>query len=261
MSDLANISFDDMETKIMSILWANQGKEYSQFTLFNKLIEDKYDIQNLKCISPDFKAKFLLVLRNLKSRYDDLEINKNNNTFYIKCGNETNSKPNIFEDKEYVYDKTVDNSFPCVEDYIIDNNIEKEFKYVDPFDGNTIFHNLVLLSNVKHIQKLINEDKFQFFIKNKNNQTPIQLSTDINITNIILSGMVNKIYYQNMFLETEVHLLRSKNSILDKKVDECAKELELIKKPKKKNIGYYFFIVLVIAVFLPFFIPIGKTNK
>lgn len=246
MTDLSNITFDDIEVKIMSILWANQGKEYSQYSLFNKLVEDKYDIKNLKSISSDFKSKFLLVVRNLKLRYDDLEFNKNNNTFYIKCGKLDNDDSNTKEE----YSNNIE--FPCVEDFIINNNIEEEFKYIDPFNGNSIYHNIVLYSNIIQIQKLINENKFNFFIKNKNNQIPVDLSTDINITNIILKGMVNTMIDKNIILKTENNALKSKNNELNNNFKTCYDELILLKKPKY-NFGYYFLMGIIMSFIVPLF--------
>ena len=50
--------------------------------------------------------------------------------------------------------------------YIIDNNLSDDINYVDPFDGNTIFHDLVITSNIQKITKLISDGKFDFLVKN-----------------------------------------------------------------------------------------------
>ena len=80
-----NYSTDDIETKIMSILYAHIDKRFSQFALFSKLINDKFPEFADKPIHPSIKAKFLLVLRTLASRYDDIIVTKEHNMFYVVC--------------------------------------------------------------------------------------------------------------------------------------------------------------------------------
>jgi hypothetical protein len=220
-----NYSTDEIETKIMSILYANIDKKFSQFALFSKLINDKFTefANNNKPIHPSIKAKFLLVLRTLASRYDDIIVTKEENTYYVVCltnKDELDKISNYTETEEFGKFTNFTNSVnsanftnstnstnsanlanPTEKDlinyddllnYIIDNNLSDDINYVDPFDGNTIFHDLVITSNIQKITKLIVDGKFDFFIKNKQNKTPIELGTNKTIENYLISKMVDK---------------------------------------------------------------------
>ena len=81
MTSLDQLSLESIETKIMSILYANIDTCFNQFALFDKLIKDKFPENYNTTINPTIKAKFLLVLRNLASRYDDISVVKSNNVF------------------------------------------------------------------------------------------------------------------------------------------------------------------------------------
>lgn len=64
MSDLSEITCQEIENKLMIVLTAFENVRLSLFVLYNKLI-DKYDTNSLR-VSPTFKAKFMLVFRNLE---------------------------------------------------------------------------------------------------------------------------------------------------------------------------------------------------
>ena len=195
MTDLVEISIDNIETNIMSILYSNIDIKFSQFSLFNKLLNDKYDTSYTNFIHPNFKAKYLLVLRNLIAKYDDIIITKENKNYYILCVSDKEKSDNCAEyalNMNYMNDIEIN-----VSKYIVDNDIEKEFKYVDPYDGNTIYHDLVLSNNVDTIEKMIKDDIFNHFVFNKKNQTPLELSNNPLMTNIIVMGIYNKILKEN----------------------------------------------------------------
>ena len=195
MTDLIDTSIDNIETNIMSILYSNIDIKFSQFSLFNKLLNDKYDISSSNFIHPNFKAKYLLVLRNLMSKYDDIVITKENKNYYILCASD---KEKADKCAEYVLNMNDMNDIEInVSKYIVDNDIEKEFKYVDPYDGNTIYHDLVLSNNVDTIEKMIKDDIFNYFVFNKKNKTPLELSNNPLMTNIIVMGIYNKILKEN----------------------------------------------------------------
>ena len=58
MSNLSNISYDKIENDIMIVLYSNIDTIFTQYSLFNKLISDKYDLKNSVSIHPNFKSKF-----------------------------------------------------------------------------------------------------------------------------------------------------------------------------------------------------------
>ena len=218
-----NYSTDDIETKIMSILYANIDKKFSQFALFSKLINDKFTEFTNKPIHPTIKAKFLLVLRTLASRYDDIIVSKENNIYYVVCltnKDELNKVSNYTDTEEFGQFTNFTNlansanlanptekdliNYDDLLNYIIDNNLSEDINYVDPFDGNTIFHDLVITSNVQKITKLIVDGKFDFFVKNKQNKTPIELATNKTVENYLISKMIDKYLFDTLKSKSKI---------------------------------------------------------
>lgn len=190
-TNLEDITFDKLETDIMSVLYTNMDIEFSQYNLFTKLLNDKYDGQ-YSYIHPSFKSKFLLILRNLMSKYDDIQVTKEaNDTYFVVCTSESNAHITIIKNS-YTDDLLKKSDWSETYDYIYDNNMEEYINFVDPFEANTIYHNLVLCQNIKQIQRLIDTDSFNYFIKNKNGKTPIELSESQQITSILSIGLINK---------------------------------------------------------------------
>jgi len=201
LNNLESITFDQIETDIMSVLYANMNTNYSQYSLFSKLLSDKYDVKHSAQIHPNFKSKFLLILRILMTKYDDIKVTKNNNLYNIVCSTDTIFQPvfskpetNLSDDK-FTDDKFIDNEsndFASMYDYIYENNLIEYMVWSDPWDGNSIYHELVKYKNLNQIQKLINLNQFDFYAKNKNGQTPIEMSKSVAISNTIAMGMLIK---------------------------------------------------------------------
>ncbi len=226
-------SVEQIETKVMSVLYANIDKKFSQFSLFNKLIRDKFTELENKPIHPTIKARFLLILRNLPDRYDDIIVTKTDNVFYVVCISNPDATVQIYE-PEIIINKTtntntytntntgyfgfgstngntnnnnknnnvtVDNSVNSFEnaldyslflDYIIDNNMTELINYVDGIDGNTISHDLVSTSNTKKIIQLIESSKFNFFVLNRHQKAPYQLTQTKEVSDILLNSIATK---------------------------------------------------------------------
>ena len=85
MNTFDKYPIDEIETKIMSILYSNIDQRFNQFVLFDKLIKDKYPELYETTINPVIKARFLLVIKNLVSRFDDIIVTKDNNVFSVVC--------------------------------------------------------------------------------------------------------------------------------------------------------------------------------
>lgn len=200
MANLSDISIDKIETDVMSVLYANMDTKFNQYELFNKLITSKYDykITNGEYIHPNFKSKFLLVLRNLMSKYDDIKITKENSNYNIVCYSEYD--PNIpsliktcenndAENINLISQKDYTNMF----DYIYENDLKEFINWSDPFDGNSIFHELVLCGNIVWITKLIDEGKFNYDILNNHKQTPIDLINDVKVSKVLTLGLVKNL--------------------------------------------------------------------
>jgi len=183
MSNLNDISIDKIEIDIMSILYANIDTIFTHYSLFNKLVRDKYDLNNTNSITihSNFKSKFLLVVRNLMANYDNIKITKENNIYNIVCLSSQDIKTTKFfsflNDTKISlnYIELNDNDITSMYDYIYENNLNEYINWSDPFDGNSIFHELVANNNIKQIEKLINNNTFNYTIINNHNQTPIDL--------------------------------------------------------------------------------------
>jgi hypothetical protein len=237
MTTIDSFSVENIETKLMSVLYTNIDTCFNQFTLFDKLIKEKFPENYNTIINPAIKAKFLLVLRNLTSRFDDIKVEKKDNIYSITCFSDKNNLSNIKNyvpeiKTEYKSDSNSDsnsnsnsdsNSIPIPNlnpeysdliNYIIENNLSEDMNYVDPFDGNTIFHDLVATNNIDKIKTLIESNKFDYFVKNKHNFTPIELTKDPNTIMCLSVGLANK-YVKDITkmsdLEKKVKIYESHN--------------------------------------------------
>ncbi len=232
------LSLDNLETKIMSILYANIDTNFNQFALFNKLIKDKFPEMYNTTINPNIKAKFLLVLRNLMSRYDDVKVTKDKNIYSVVCVSDKNKndfiqwvsdadvEPQITINTQNTPVDSVDYSYML--NYIIDNNLTEDMDYIDPFDGNTIYHDLVVTNNLAKISNLVNTNKFNYTIKNKHGQTPIELATNQPISNILIMGLMRK------YIE-EVEHLKTVSSEQIKKINTQAATIEYYQSKKYRD--------------------------
>ncbi len=284
LDQLSIESIESIETKIMSILYANIDTCFNQFALFDKLIKDKFPENYNTTINPTIKAKFLLVLRNLASRYDDILVVKSNNVFSVTCLSDKDKVTNV---KNYVpieetqINQSNQSNFSNVRitpnlgldysdlvNYIIDNNLDEDISYVDPFDGNTIYHDLVATNNTDKITKLIESNKFNYFVKNKYGFTPIQLTKNQDIIIMISNGLANKYTVDTTELKNKIAENNRKTIGLENKVVKYEsiqyKTEEIIKAKltfilwvkasnqldKNKNIIVSMFILFLIWLFV-----------
>ena len=65
---LENISYDDIENKLMLILLANPNRTYTKSELYNILLENLES--NTQYVHPQFKFKYMVVLNQLPSNHD-----------------------------------------------------------------------------------------------------------------------------------------------------------------------------------------------
>jgi hypothetical protein len=196
MSNLNDISIDKIETDVMSVLYANMDTIFTQYSLFSKLVQDKYDFNGNNSIHPNFKYKYLLVVRNLMSKYSDIKITRENMVYNIVCLTNTDvkltelNKKSIYEQILTPNIKLDENDISGMYDYIYDNNLCEYINWSDPFDGNSVFHELVLSNNVKQIDRLVKENLFDYSILNSHNQTPVDLIKSVQVAQIIAMGVI-----------------------------------------------------------------------
>lgn len=254
MSQEDKFSIENIETKTMSILYSNIDQCFSQYALFNKLIKDKFPENYNTSINPSIKAKFLLVLRNLTSRFDDIEVTKKENVFYVTCLSDSNDKSKV---TNYVSTNSSDqstqsnlssqsNSTSKVENqsdlpidyfdlinYILENDLDENINYIDPFDGNTIYHDLVATANFDKIKALVEADKFNFTIKNKHDMMPIELSKNLDIIMYLNKSLSEKHLKEITKLNQEIEYMKKKNTmstlLIEKYTSDNFKENILIK--------------------------------
>jgi hypothetical protein len=237
MSNLNDISIDKIETDIMSVLYTNMDSTFTQYSLFNKLVSDKYDFSNTNTnsIHPNFKSKFLLIIRNLMSKYDDIKITKDGTTYNIVCLSDKNANTSKFSSPQNSSTENKSNNVELNEndistmyDYIYDNHLNEFINWADPFDGNSVFHELVLTKNIKQIERLINENQFNYTITNNHNQTPVDLINSPQIARIMTLGLI-----KNLNLVKE-NLNKEKDNV-NTLVNDFNKKMNMYESNEYKN--------------------------
>jgi hypothetical protein len=234
MSNLQDISIDKIETDVMSVLYANMNVTFTQHSLFDKVLIDKYDGK----YTPNsiFKSKFFIVLGNLMEKYDDIKITKKNQIFSIVCvSNPDNPSkmPNDYWSEHIPYPIKLDNKdIGNMYDYIYDNNLVEYIEKRDPWDSNTIYHNLVLCENSHRIEQLVQNDQFDFFAKNKYEETPLELigmlSTPNSVGKILINGLECKINSLNKKILGE----QNSNKLL---IEKYNTDMKYFKSPEYSN--------------------------
>jgi hypothetical protein len=213
MSNLSKISYNDIESKIMKYLYSNPNTSFNQYSLYNKLLDDM-EGKNGLFDTRDFKRKFIDILRTLDCKYNDLTITKNNNNITIILDKENDTKN--YEDINYT--SYNDNKEFDYYDFIFDNHIEESLSIKDK-NKNSIYHDLVMSSNVNLIKKLINKNKFNYEVKNNNDKTPIDLCENNEIYRILLKEQFKEL--NNRINKLEI-IEKSRNNI-------CNRIFEIIK--------------------------------
>ena len=202
---MVDITFDEITTKIMIILNANEGKILNQYKLY-ELVIDKFN-QNIMSIPNEFKYKFMLVLRQLMSKFDDVEVRKESEVYYVSY--------NKLKDSNYLESLVQKNTMWLnkyeLYDYIIKNDLDDEIDYADPESGNTIIHDVLGSDDVSLAKKLIDNYYVDFDVKNINNETPIDFIKNIKISNMVVKDLNVRL----SLLEQRLEKLENKKSIED----------------------------------------------
>lgn len=266
MESLSNISIDKIETNVMSVLYSNLDIEFTKNSLFNLLLEEKYSNLYSNYIHPNFKSKFLLVIKNLSLKYDNIKIKEENNTFTIKC--ESNDEYQEYKQNkmEPLFIKNVinlDNSDILeMQNYIFENNLTEYIEYTNPLTGNSIYHEMVLMTNNNLIKKLIDEDMFNYWIENNNKQKPFELSNSLIISNIINNGLHKNFIKMFDEINEQISLLKNKTN-LNNSTNNITNYIWSFFDFKKINIKFYislfdylarFFVIFSILTLIYYFI-------
>jgi hypothetical protein len=229
MQSINNNIFLKLEYDTMKILTKSPGEMLSQYTIYDKLLEDyEYDIKD-PIEKEDFKMKFLIILRKLSFTYENVSVINNNKIlcagfdvsndgkdFFEKLELNKNNDTEYDEIKEDIPNKDMPSEIRVIQ-FIVDEKLENFYDKKD-YNGNTILHNLILYSDFERVKKIINNQNILFFdTKNKNGNTPVDLITDIRISNLIIKEIINNtslIEGDVIVLEEKVEKLQTSINIL-----------------------------------------------
>lgn len=215
MSNLADISYQKIEDSIMKVLISNEGSYFANNKLYSQVL-NVLDL-NTTFVDRTFKFKFMLVLKSLESKYDDVVYDIKKET--VLYGKQTTTKPTIET-------STVNYTLPTqleLAAYIIDNNL-LEYKQ------KTINHELVSGNYCTHVHKLVDNDEINYLLKDNDQQTVISRINSISMSNIFLEKLYKKIAFLqesniDINLRLDEHLIII-NSKLDKYIMNNNKRLE-----------------------------------
>ncbi len=208
MSNLADISYQKIEDSIMKVLISNEGSYFAN----NKLYSQVLNVLDLSTtfVDKSFKYKFMLVLKSLESKYDDVFYDIKKET--IIYGKQTSSKP-VIETSSVNYTLPTPLELAV---YIIDNNLSE-------YKQKTINHELVTGNYCSHIKRLVDNDEINYLLNDNDQQTVISRINSINMSNIFLEKLYKKMAHLegincdiNMRLEETNKIIKSqKDKIID----------------------------------------------
>jgi len=133
-----------------------------------------------------------------KKDFIDLELPEKRTTNTVEVEAETyeeNSKSDLEKDIIHHKKNRSDPLFPSetqVIQFIVDYDI-KYFLYRKDYQGNTILHNLIINCDAHRIEKLLKTNFFSFLERNNAGKTPLDLITDVKVSNVI-----HTILYQDL---------------------------------------------------------------
>jgi hypothetical protein len=208
--------FDTIETSVMKVLTRKPGVWMNQYVLYSNLLEE-LDIKD-PTEKENFKIRFLIVLRKLSSVFDNVEISNIKGVLHaiFKDTDDTDDTEEIQEkssedNSTENYDLNMPNEIAVIR-FIVDENIEKYNSKKD-FDGNNILHILALHNDYERFEKMYLKDDLLFKVNNKN-KTPIDLISDIRMTNLLLSDVMKECKTLKNQLKTEILEMKQINILL-----------------------------------------------
>jgi hypothetical protein len=237
MSNLADISYQKIEDSIMKVLISNEGSYFANNKLYSQVL-NVLDL-NTTFVDRSFKFKFMLVLKSLESKYDDVVYDIKKET--VIYGKQTTSKP-VIETSPVNYTLPTPLELAA---YIIDNNL---FEYKQ----KTINHELVSGNYCSHVHKLIDNDEINYLLKDNDQQTVISRINSVSMSNIFLEKLYKKIALLeesnidiNLRLDENITIINSKlfeqinmNSKLEELIDINLKLDKKMNSLQDKNIDY-----------------------
>ena len=238
---MKTIELEILEKDVMKILTKNSGKELSEYAIYTEL-SDVYNLKDPRA-KEDLKLNFNVVLRSLPSIYDHIYIilKKTSDGSEIKYACFTNDKSKIEERSNDIVHLIPDvRDMPlerAVINWIVDNNIDYGLTKED-FKGNTILHYLVLYNDLERIKYIFEQKKdMSFFAKNIQKVRPIDLITDLKISNFVIDKMSEYVLDMNKKMEKY-------NEKMEKQINKTNEYVF--------NISFIFFILFISLIWIRF---------
>jgi hypothetical protein len=233
MSSNIKTDYNQIKNKVVAKLVASPDKIFNEIELFNKCYSDLI-LPN----DPTLKFKYKLVIRQLMSEYDNIVVKKLNNLYYIYYKENKDIDINNISSDTKIDSLDQPNE---LNNFIIDNELFDELNYVDPENGNTIFHDLLSSNNYVIVQKLLDSNKLNIHCKNNYGQTPINKINDVKMTNIIINYLVAK---QNEIIDINN---KHKSKLIEYKMKQDKLENDI---NQLRRYFYIFFIFYILTFFI-----------
>lgn len=233
MSNLEQITYENINDKIILVLCANLGTIYNQYELYDAVL-DKFS-RTSNSIHSDFKYKFMHVIRQLMSNNNNVTVLKDNGVYYVG-----------YDIPQQVIEPCSTNEFWLDKDnyikFIIDNNLEDEFIYQDPETGNNLYHELFKTGDYTTIKKVINTHHIDYTITNKIKDTPIDCINRVEVATLVISDLNKRIYS----LERRLNKLETKDYLGECSIYDFLK-LKFNRFVKENYLGIGLSIFLVVS--------------
>lgn len=211
--------FIKIETEIMKILSRNPGNFVNQYSLYQQLLVE-YELKD-PVEKEDFKMKFLIVLRQLSSVFNNISIKNENGIFSAGLFIKDDVNITVQEEKETTEDTTndkFDDTFDnlllsrknmnsskntlfdiAVINFIVDEDIYYYFNRKD-YQGNSILHNLVIANDYERTKKIYHRNDISFQDENNEGLTPLHYIQDVRIACLAIDKLMIENYDHAMEL-------------------------------------------------------------
>lgn len=254
--------FKKIETEIMKTLSRNPGNFVNQYILYNELIEN-FEIKD-PLEKDNFKMKFLIVLRQLSSIFNNVTIKNDGGIFSAGLFMKDEININIhdsemLDEHNPIIDDTFDDlllikkklndlnkysptvpSDIAVINFIVDENIAYFFNRKD-YLGNSILHNLIMANDYERVKKIYLRDDVSFFEENNDTLTPVDYITDIRISTLVINILVKDLNK----IEDKIKINELKFKYSEEKLVNAMMDIQKIKTEinSMKNIIFTGYII------------------